>query len=281
MLEVRLTRAELEREANRLGERTFPTGQYEPISERTIRYWLNEDLLPRSGGPRRAARFDPKLIHRCVFIRRLQRLESLSLDQIRQVLHEVDDQTIRRVVENEEPLDLTAAVPAGQVERRLKRGETVIALESKRSERSRRESSSDRSQTDRPRGLEVLSDLVKAEVIEESMEMLAASEWIVEIRSFTYHDRIAARGSFSEPARLVVSIRPTTADASDGGDPLRGIRAIADRVLCDEIARNLTRRTGEEYAVEMFSKNYPDRVTRPGIPSEVRMTLLVAGVDDC
>jgi len=122
-MENRLTRHELTAAADELARKVLPIDQYEPIKDPTVRYWLSEGLLPARGGPKRAARYKPELIYTCVFIRRLQLLEALSLSQIKNLLRRVDQETINRVAEGKEALEIAAEKPISEVRTRRKRGE--------------------------------------------------------------------------------------------------------------------------------------------------------------
>src|SRR5262245_58182408 len=61
-----------------------------PITERTLRFWTDERLLPRRGRPNLPGLYEPELVHRCVFIRRLRAERTLTLEHIRHVLSSVD-----------------------------------------------------------------------------------------------------------------------------------------------------------------------------------------------
>ncbi len=76
-----------------------------PFTERTLRYYVSQGLLPRLGTRGPGARYTDAFVWRLLFIRRLQQESSLTLDTVGLVMEEVDTETMMRVVRGEEPLE--------------------------------------------------------------------------------------------------------------------------------------------------------------------------------
>lgn len=76
-----------------------------PFTERTLRYYVSQGLLPRLGTRGPGARYTDAFVWRLLFIRRLQQERSLTLETVRLVMEEVTTETMMRVVRGEEPLE--------------------------------------------------------------------------------------------------------------------------------------------------------------------------------
>lgn len=99
-----------------------------PFNERTVRYYVSEGLLPRSGTRGPGARYPEGFIWRLLFVRRLQREERLALNDIRHAMDQVTEDTMQRVVQDREPLDIRGHATGEEIRQRLRSGEQVVAL---------------------------------------------------------------------------------------------------------------------------------------------------------
>lgn len=68
------------------------------VTPRTVRYYIQQGLLPSPGARGPGARYDRAHLDRLRLIRRLQR-EHLPLAEIRRRLEELDDESLRRLAE--------------------------------------------------------------------------------------------------------------------------------------------------------------------------------------
>ena len=93
-----------------------------------MRYYVSEGLLPRSGTRGPGARYPEGFIWRLLFVRRLQREERLALDDIRYAMEQVTEDTMQRVVQGTEPLDISGGATAEELRKRLRSGEQVVPL---------------------------------------------------------------------------------------------------------------------------------------------------------
>jgi DNA-binding transcriptional MerR regulator len=101
---------ELLDEANRDRESIPELAGTDEFTDRTIYYYSQQGLLPRASrkrGP--GAKYPADFVDRLLFIRRLQKEQSLTLTNIREVMSKVDPKTIRRVARGHEPLEIRVA----------------------------------------------------------------------------------------------------------------------------------------------------------------------------
>jgi len=104
--------------------RRLPAGDdAAPFVERTIRYYVAQGLLPRSGTRGPGARYPEGLVWRLLFIRRLQREAALTLEHIRQAVETVSEDTMQRVVLGKEELNIRGSASAAVLARRGASGE--------------------------------------------------------------------------------------------------------------------------------------------------------------
>ena len=123
-----LTLSDLLEQANALLERVPALASTSPIEERTLRYWVQEGLLPRLGTRGPGSHYPRSFAHRLVFIRMLQQLQALTLEHIRDVLARVDERTVKRVVEGKEGLRVLAKFDADEIRKHRARGEEMMML---------------------------------------------------------------------------------------------------------------------------------------------------------
>jgi DNA-binding transcriptional MerR regulator len=125
-----LTLPQLLEEANELLARAPDLTTAVPFEARTMRYWVKEGLLPRIGTRGTSSRYPRSFAHRLVFIRMLQQRHGLTLDHIREHLANLDEKTVKAVVEGTEPLEVAdySTFDPDEIERRRARGEQVIIL---------------------------------------------------------------------------------------------------------------------------------------------------------
>lgn len=76
-----------------------------PFSERTLRYYVSQGLLPKLGTRGPGARYPVTFVWRLLFIRRLQQERSLTLEQVRETLERVPPETIERLARRRDPLE--------------------------------------------------------------------------------------------------------------------------------------------------------------------------------
>lgn len=119
---------ELLQEANALQVATWPQTDVVAITERTFRYWVKQGLIERRGSRGAGTKYPRVLVNRLLFIRMLQKKGALSLANIRTTIGSVDEETIRRVVMLEEPLDLVSDIDADSVRARMEAGEQIVPL---------------------------------------------------------------------------------------------------------------------------------------------------------
>jgi DNA-binding transcriptional MerR regulator len=124
-----LTLSELIEQANALLERVPALASTSPIEERTLRYWVQEGLLPRLGTRGPGSHYPQSFAYRLVFIRMLQKLQALTLVHIRDVLARVEERTVKRVVEGKEGMRVSTKFDADEIGKHRARGEEVLMLE--------------------------------------------------------------------------------------------------------------------------------------------------------
>lgn len=124
-----LTLSELLEQANALLERVPGLTTTSPIEERTLRYWVQEGLLPRLGTRGPGSHYPRSFAHRLVFIRMLQQQQALTLEHIRDVLARVNERTVKRVSEGKEGIRVPEKIEADEIRKHRARGEQVLTLE--------------------------------------------------------------------------------------------------------------------------------------------------------
>lgn len=254
MIGSRLSREELAAEASRLAKRVLRGKGGRPITSRTIRYWTDKGLLEPRGGPNLAGRYEPEFVLRCVFIRKLQELEAIPLEGIQRVMTTVDLETIRRVVEGEEPLDLAHEIDPEAVDQRRAKGEEVIDLAEARALRPSR--NRPRHTDDAPRHMGQLSDADKAKAVQEALQSLGVEGCTAKLLRLD-RTTLGKRGRFRAPMSVEFELS-FCGEASKQTDQFDSIRAVSDVDLCSAIADCLSKRTGERYAIDLAKKRYPD-----------------------
>ena len=99
-----------------------------PFTERTLRYYVSQGLLPRLGTRGPGARYPESFVWRLLFIRRLQQERSLTLEMVRRVMDQVTPETMARVVSGEEPLEIASELDPGALRARVETGEEIVPL---------------------------------------------------------------------------------------------------------------------------------------------------------
>jgi PAS domain S-box-containing protein len=250
--------------------------------QRTIRFWTREGLLPPRGGPNRLALYEPEMVHRCVFIRRLRTEQQLNLEHIRRVLDTVDAPTIRRVATGKEPLRIATAKTREEAASYIVEDEKVIELSQHIGSRPSAKFSSKSEFEDRPQRLQRLSDDEKCAAIAEALHELTGSEFRVALTSIDYEGS-AWRIPFGAPAKLDCEIEPV-APNPDAAESLRRLKQTPDAELCDQIFSALQRRCDETYRAEVGRKYYSDGNFRQKTPAcgtrwVLRLSLFIARSD--
>jgi len=121
--------SELVAEANSLLKLIPDLADTAEFTERTVYYYVQQGLLPRRSGRRGpGTRYPEHFVYRLLFIRRLQKEESLTLAHIRQTLASVPDETIRAVALGEEPLEVRYSVDDEELAKRRARNEQILQL---------------------------------------------------------------------------------------------------------------------------------------------------------
>jgi DNA-binding transcriptional MerR regulator len=126
-----LTLEELLERTNRELRRWLPEGTpAAPFTERTLRYYVSQGLLPKLGTRGPGARYPESFLWRLLFIRRLQRERSLTLEQVRQAMERVTPETMARVVRGEDGLEIArpADLDADALRSRVETGEEIVPL---------------------------------------------------------------------------------------------------------------------------------------------------------
>ena len=124
-----LTLEELLERTNRELRRWLPEGTTAaPFNERTLRYYVSQGLLPKLGTRGPGARYPESFLWRLLFIRRLQRERSLTLELVRRVMEQVTPETMARVVRGEEALEIASDVDADALRFHVDSGEEIVPL---------------------------------------------------------------------------------------------------------------------------------------------------------
>jgi DNA-binding transcriptional MerR regulator len=128
--EPSLTLAEVLERANALREKLPELADTDPFTERTFYYYVQQGLLPRASrrrgpGTTYPAHFVPRLL----FIRRLQKEESLTLSHIRGILERVDSRTLEEVAFGRENVEVQLYASPETVAARRLGGERVMHLQ--------------------------------------------------------------------------------------------------------------------------------------------------------
>ena len=123
-----LTLQELYTEVNRLGRQHGLVAKSEPVTGRTVRFYIEKELLPPPGRSGPGKKYPRGTVWKVLFILRLRRQYRLALNQMRQALREVDVETMRRVVTGEEPLEIHNGADLEAVKRHQAQGHQVVAL---------------------------------------------------------------------------------------------------------------------------------------------------------
>jgi DNA-binding transcriptional MerR regulator len=117
MYDSSLNLPELLKEANRLKDSIPELADTDEFTDRTVYYYAQQGLLPRSSrkrGP--GTRYPEEFVDRLLFIRRLQKEQSLTLANIREVMENVSPQTIHNVGRGLEPLEIRISDSIGSAD---------------------------------------------------------------------------------------------------------------------------------------------------------------------
>jgi DNA-binding transcriptional MerR regulator len=268
-----LTREELARAAEAAYRRTFH-GAAE-ISARTIRFWTHQKLLPRRARRNQTALYEPELVHRCVFIKRLQTEEALTLAHIQQVLASVDQATIERVASGQEPLRIGLSVGA-LTDARIDSDEEVVVLREEKTKMIATNDHRPNRRDDKPAALQQLSDSEKESAVADALQGRVQKMFSVEIHAVDYSSRFFERGSFRSPAKIECRVS-AVGGKDDETASLDLIRRLPDADLGDAIASELSVRSGESYDVELLRKRYASDGTKQ---PKLELAFLVATLDE-
>lgn len=128
----------------------------------------------------------------------------------------------------------------------------------------RRAPSAGEAAKDAPLGLRQLADVEKAAAVALGLERLTARAFAVEIESVNYGawDRLR---EFVKPAELRTWVN------SRDGDGCACLQVFADQEIETALAAALGEAAGEEYRIRIADKRYAG----PGLPREMRLTMLV------
>ena len=268
-----LAREELAHAAEAAYRRTFH--ETAEISARTIRFWTHQKLLPRRARRNQTALYEPELVHRCVFIKRLQKEEALTLAHIQQVLASVDQATIERVASGREPLRIGLSVSA-LTDARIDSNEEVVVLREEKTKMIATNDYRPNRRDDKPAALQQLSDSEKEGAVADALQRRVQQVFSVEIHAVDYSSRFFERGSFRSPAKIECHVS-AVASKDDETESLDLIRRLPDADLGDAIASELSLRSGETYDVELLRKRYAgDGTKRP----KLELAFLVATLDE-
>lgn len=123
-----LTLEELCDEVNRLGRRHRLVAKGEEVSGRTVRFYIEKELLPPPGRSGPGKKYPYETVWQVLFIRLLSTRHGLSLNYLRQTMRDVPVETMRRVVIGEEPLEVQRAPDVEAVKRHAAQGYQVVPL---------------------------------------------------------------------------------------------------------------------------------------------------------
>lgn len=126
-----LTLEELCAEVNRLGRRHRLLAKDEELSGRTVRFYIEKELLPPPGRSGPGKKYSYDTVWRVLFIRLLgmhKLTQQLTLNQLRHTMQSVDVGTMRRVVTGEEPLEVLTTPDVEAVKRHAAQGYQVVPL---------------------------------------------------------------------------------------------------------------------------------------------------------
>ena len=123
-----LTLEELCTEVTRLGRRHRLVAKDEEFPGRTVRFYIEKELLPPPGRSGPGKKYPYETVWKVLFIRLLSTKHGLSLNYLRQTLREVPVETMRRVVTGEEPLEVQTVPDAEAVKRHAAKGYQVVPL---------------------------------------------------------------------------------------------------------------------------------------------------------
>jgi len=123
-----LTLEELCAEVTRLGRRHRLVAKDEEFSGRTVRFYIEKELLPPPGRSGPGKKYPYETVWKVLFIRLLSTKHGLSLNYLRQTMRDVPVETMRRVVTGEEPLEIQTVPDAEAVKRHAAKGYPVVAL---------------------------------------------------------------------------------------------------------------------------------------------------------
>ena len=124
-----LTLAELCEEVNRLRRRLPLLAKTEAVTERTVRFYVQRELLVLpSLRPGPGKQYPYETVWKVLFVRLLSAKYGMPLEHLRQAMHEVPVETMRRVVTGEEPLEVLTTPDAEAVKRHTAQGYQVVPL---------------------------------------------------------------------------------------------------------------------------------------------------------
>lgn len=122
-----LTLEELCDEVNRLRRGVSGLGKTDPVSGRTVRFYVERELLP-SVRPGPGKKYPYDTVWRVLFVRLLSTKHGMPLDYLRDAMRSVDAETMRRVVIGEEPLEVLTSPDEAAAQRHRARGYQVKTL---------------------------------------------------------------------------------------------------------------------------------------------------------
>ena len=267
-----LTLEELCAEVARLGRRQRLVAKGEEISGRTVRFYIEKELLPPPGRSGPGKKYAYETVWRVLFVRLLKARYELPLNQMRQTMRSVDVETMRRVVTGEEPLEVANGADVAAVRRHAAKGYQVVALTgapdasagsamddvliengerdmfATETREERRPPAGERV-SDAPQRLRELTDVAKGQAIAAGMERAVGQAFTAEVEAVRYGalDRLR---EFQRPAEIRVTLTPVD------GDDCGRVQKVAESELEEEIAGSLGKAAGEEYRVRIVDKNY-------------------------
>ncbi len=122
-----LTLDELCDEVNRLRRRFSPLAKTDPVTGRTVRFYVERELLS-SVRPGPGKKYPRETVWKVLFVRLLSTKRGMPLDHLRQAMKDVPVETMRRVVSGEEPLEVLSAPDVEAVKRHTAQGYQVVPL---------------------------------------------------------------------------------------------------------------------------------------------------------
>lgn len=126
-----LTLEELCDEVSRLGRRHRLVAKGEEVSGRTVRFYIEKELLPPPGRSGPGKKYPYETVWKVLFIRLLgqhPKTKNLTLNQMRQTMRDVSVETMRRVVTGQEPLAVASLADTTAAKLHAAQGYQVVPL---------------------------------------------------------------------------------------------------------------------------------------------------------